>query len=229
MPGSIAMRNKRLRCLPFLLVLAACGAPPVTQLPSAPVAALPAPPLAKHQYPIDTAASLIVVTVRRGGPLARLGHDHVIASRTISGYVDPKAGIAEFGFRLDQMSVDETALRREAGLDTQPNQDAIDGTRNNMLTRVLDAERYPVVQLKVRRNEGAGSMLLTVTLHGVTRNFLVPTVVEGKPNELAASGKLVLKQTDFGITPMSVLGGAMVVQDPMELSFRIVARRPGAA
>jgi polyisoprenoid-binding protein YceI len=219
MPGLIAMQNKHLRCLPLLLVLAACGAPPVAQLPSAPVAALPAPPLAKGHYAIDTAASLIVVTVRRGGPLARLGHD----------YVDPKAGIAELSFRLDQMSVDETVLRREAGLDTQPNQDAIDGTRNNMLKRVLDAERYPVVQLKVRRNEGEGSMLLTVTLHGVTRNFMVPTVVEGKPNELTASGKLVLKQTDFGITPMSVLGGAMVVQDPMELSFRIVARKPGAA
>lgn len=221
------MRNRRY--LPLLLVLAACGAPQVAPPPGAPAAALPAAPLAKHQYAIDTANSLIVITVRRGGPLARLGHDHVIASRTISGYVDPKAGIAEFGFRLDQMSVDETGLRREAGLDTQPNQDAIDGTRKNMLTRVLDAERYPVVQLKVRRNEGEGAMLLTVTLHGMTRSFIVPTIVEGKANELTASGKLVLKQSEFGITPMSVLGGAMVVQDPMELSFRIVARRPGAA
>jgi hypothetical protein len=62
-------------------------------------------------------------------------------------------------------------------------------------------------------------------MHGVTRSFTVPTIIEDKPGELVASGQLVLKQSEFGITPMSVLGGAMVVQDPMELRFRIVARR----
>jgi hypothetical protein len=33
-----------------------------------------------------------------------------------------------------------------------------------------------------------------------------------------------LKQTDFGLTPFSVMGGAMSVLDPMELRFDLTAR-----
>ncbi len=178
----------------------------------------------KPIYRINTAQSLITVTVRRGGALARLGHDHVIASRTISGFVAPDAGRAHFHFRLDQMTVDEPALRSAAGLDTQPSADAIEGTRANMLGRVLEAERYPVVLLYAQRAPGKPGMLrLSVTLHGVTRSYDVATAIRQDKSTLVASGDIRLLQTDFGITPMSVLKGAMVVQDPMELRFTIVA------
>jgi hypothetical protein len=163
------------------------------------------------------------ITVRRGGALARLGHDHVIASRTLAGFVAPDAGRADFHFRLDQLSVDEAALRAAAGLDTQPSADAVAGTRANMLTRVLEAERYPVVMLHAERLGAAGMVRLRVTLHGVTRSVDVPARVERTAATLTASGDLRLLQSDFGITPMSVMGGAMTVQDPMELQFRIVA------
>jgi len=33
-----------------------------------------------------------------------------------------------------------------------------------------------------------------------------------------------LNQTDFGITPLSVLGGAIQVQDKLDLRFHIVAQ-----
>lgn len=177
----------------------------------------------KKIYAIDAAQSLITITVRRGGALARLGHDHVIASRTVQGFVAPDAGRADFHFRLDQMSVDEPALRTAAGLDTQPSADAIEGTRTNMLNRVLEAERFPVVMLHVERLVQAGMMRLTVTLHGVARNIDVPVKLDQAASKLAASGSLTLLQSDFGITPMSVMGGAMTVQDRMELQFSIVA------
>ncbi|MDQ1831243.1 YceI family protein [Massilia scottii] len=173
---------------------------------------------------IDTAKSLITVTVRRGGTFARMGHDHVIASRSIEGFVAPDAGRADFRFRLDQMTVDETALRTKAGLTTQPDDDAIAGTRTNMLTRVLEAERYPLVTLHAERAAGKDDTLrLTVNLHGVSRTVEVPTTIERSNGGVTASGALTLLQSDFGITPMSVMGGALTVQDPMELAFRIVA------
>jgi hypothetical protein len=178
----------------------------------------------KKVYTIDAAQSLITITVRRGGALARLGHDHVIASRTLQGFVAPDAGRADFHFRLDQMSVDEPALRTAAGLDTQPSADAIEGTRTNMLNRVLEAERFPVVMLHVERLVQAGLMRLTVTLHGVARTIDVPVKLDQAASRLAASGSLTLLQSEFGITPMSVMGGAMTVQDRMELQFAIVAR-----
>ena len=172
---------------------------------------------------IDPAQSEVVVTVRRGGALARFGHDHVVASRGSEGFAAPSAGRADFHFRLDQMTVDEAALRRAANLDTQPSADAIAGTRTNMLTRVLEAERFPLVVLAARQLAGA-PLQLSITLHGVTRTVAAPTRIDTTPEGMVASGTLQLRQSDFGITPMSVMGGAMTVQDTLELRYRIVAR-----
>lgn len=180
---------------------------------------------------IDPARSEIVVTVRRGGALARLGHDHVVASHAITGMVAPRAGRADLGFRLDQLVVDEAPLRALARLDTQPSPEAIAGTRTNMLTRVLDAERFPDVSLAVTGAPLAGpltgvplTLTLAVTLHGVTRSVATQAQVTVDPaGSLSASGTLALRQSDFGITPMSILNGAMTVQDAMELRYSIVA------
>ena len=176
-------------------------------------------------YRIDAARSLIAVTVRRGGPFARFGHDHVVASRSVSGWVAPRTGRTDFQFRLDQLSVDEKPLRDAAGLDTNPSADDIAGTRANMLGKVLDAARYPVVSLHAQRIAGVpGSLRLTVTLHGVTRVLDVPARIETSDAAVSAAGTLRLLQSDFGITPMSIMGGALSVQDAMEMRFSIVAR-----
>jgi len=214
-----------------VLILAGCTplpppAPVATPLaaPAAAVAAAPAatPVPAAAPLQIDSAASLIAVTVRRGGVLARLGHDHVVAARTITGTVTPAEHRAQFQFRLDQMTVDEPALRAIAGLDKQPSQDAIDGTRTNMLTRVLDADRYPLVQVQVT---GAGPLLrAAITLHGVTREYDIPVAIDQQDGSLTVTGTVSLKQTDFGLVPFSVMGGAMAVQDQLELRFTLVAR-----
>ncbi|TWI67644.1 YceI-like domain-containing protein [Pseudoduganella lurida] len=174
--------------------------------------------------------ALVAVTVRRGGALARLGHDHVVAARRIAGYADPRQGRAVLRFRLDEMTVDEAGLRQEAGLAKQPSADAIAGTRENMLTKVLDAARFPFVEIRAQRLAGDTAHLQTdITLHGVTRRYLVPSVLATAPAGLVARGTLVLKQTDFGITPFSVLGGAMAVQDDMEIRFVIPVTAPGSS
>lgn len=221
------MKPFRLYLLPLLL-LAACAAkaplPPPVPVETGAAWYQQAARSGKKIYAIDSAQSLITITVRRGGALARLGHDHVVASRSVAGFVAPDAGRADFHFRLDQMTVDETALRLAAGLDTQPSLEAIEGTRENMLKRVLEAARYPVVLLHAERVRGKDGVLrLTVTLHGVERTIDTPVVIEHSKTSVTASGELRLRQTDFGITPMSVMGGAMVVQDTMELRFKIVA------
>jgi polyisoprenoid-binding protein YceI len=219
------------RALLIAVLLAGCAAaPPREQL------ALPAPDNAASWYQqaeaagakvlvVDPAQSLITVTVRRGGPMAQLGHDHVVASRGVTGFAAPAEGRADFSFRLDQMTVDEPALRTEAHLDTQPSAEAVAGTRSNMLTRVLEADRFPVVVLHARLIAGSSpAFRLAITLHGVTRELIVPASVVDTADGVTASGALTLVQSDFGITPMSILGGAITVQDPMELRFRIVAR-----
>ena len=212
-------------CSPFAPPPAALAPVPATQAGAMPAPAWQQPGMRLLQ--IDPQASLLTITVRRGGALARLGHDHVIASRTLQGVVAPAPGRAAFRFRLDEMSVDEDGLRQAAGLTTTPSADAVAGTRQNMLVRVLDAERYPWVRVDARRSGGSEVLDADITVHGVTRAVQVPVRIEAgaEGGSLQASGTLLLKQSDFGIVPFAILGGAMAVQDQMELAFRITARR----
>lgn len=222
-------------------LLAACSpfsAPPAVQLPGPPApAAGPAMETPSWQQSdtrmlrIAPQESLLTITVRRGGALARLGHDHVVASRTLQGTVAPALGRAQFQFRLDEMSVDEEGLRQAAGLTTTPSADAIAGTRHNMLVRVLDAERYPWVRIEARSTGSKALLDADITLHGVTRTVQVPVQITqaAAGRSLQASGSLLLKQSDFGIVPFAILGGAMAVQDQMELAFRITATDDAAA
>ena len=239
LPSSLPMpsQNRRLSSAIRSTVLLACAVlAACTPLPPAPAQApAPAAPAALPAWQrqgvqllhIAPEESLLTITVRRGGALARLGHDHVIASRTLQGVVTPAPGRAQFQFRLDQMSVDEEGLRQAAGLTTTPSADAIAGTRHNMLVRVLDAERYPWVSIEARRTGDNEVFEADITLHGVTRTVQLPVRVEQAADGrgLQASGSLLLKQSDFGIVPFAILGGAMAVQDQMELAFRITARQ----
>lgn len=212
-------------------LLAGCAQPTAPPAPaqtppapvSAPTAAHPAAPAPGGMLQVDPARSLIAVTVRRGGALARLGHDHLVAVRTLEGIVDPARNSADLQFRLDQMTVDEAELRLAAGLEKQPSADAIDGTRHNMLHKVLDALRYPLVQIHAER-AAADLLRVAITLHGVTRTLQVPAHTENDHGATTVSGTLTLRQTDFGLVPFSVLAGAMAVQDPLELRFTIVAK-----
>jgi polyisoprenoid-binding protein YceI len=226
-------RHSIFRRLLGAAVLCALGA--CSQLPApAPAATAPAPAAAQSPAPaapaigpqlqIDTAQSLIAVTVRRGGVLARLGHDHVVASHKITGTVSPAQNRADFQFRLDEMKIDESDLRQIAGLEKQPSADAIDGTRHNMLTKVLDAERYPVVSIHAERGAAGQPLQVSITLHGVTRTMAIPVELREENGAIRVQGTVTLNQSDFGLTPFSVMSGAMAVLDPMELRFDLTAR-----
>jgi hypothetical protein len=182
----------------------------------------------KPVYRIDPAQSLVAIEVRRGGSLARLGHDHVVASHDVTGYIAPGEGRADLYIALARMQIDEPALRKEAGFDTQPTESDIEGTRSNMLTHVLDAEKYPfaVVAVKdVDAMEKKATLAVAITVHGKTRVFQVPSEIEIDEKSVGVSGKLAFNQTDFGITPYALLGGAIAVKDGLALRFRIRARR----
>lgn len=229
---------RRIAAAALLCIFAACsqlprpaqdGAPPQPPAPPMPApvpddASKSASPDAGPVLTIDSTKSLIAVTVRRGGALARLGHDHLVASHDVTGTVRPSQNRADFQFRLDQMKVDEPDLRHQAGLDTQPSADAIDGTRTNMLTKVLDAERYPLVTVHAARGAAGDPLDVAITLHGITRSYRIPVDLREENGAISVSGALTLNQTDFGLIPFSVMGGAMAVQDRMELRFTLIAK-----
>jgi len=176
-------------------------------------------------FRVDPASSIIVVEVRRAGSLARLGHDHVVASHDVRGYVEPDAGRADLYVALDRLVVDQPELRKQAGFDTEPTAEAIAGTRRNMLEKTLEAGRYPYASIGVRRAAGTTAADVSIALHGTTRTMRVPMAVTESAEAIAVDGELALRQTDFGITPLSVVGGAIQVQDEVKLRFDIRARR----
>lgn len=176
---------------------------------------------------VEPGRSRITLTVRRGGTLAQFGHDHVVASQALQGYVAPAQGRGDLYLALDSLTVDDAALRAEAGFTTQPSADDIAGTRANMLTKVLQTQQFPFVLIHVRAPTALASdtpLAVDITLHGVTRSFSVPARVQAQPGGLQVSGMLAFDQSSFGITPFSILGGAIQVQDRVELRFDVQAR-----
>jgi hypothetical protein len=177
-------------------------------------------------FSIDSVRSLVTIQVYRAGSLARVGHDHVIAGHNVIGYVAPDDGRADLYLRLDELVVDEPELRAQAKLETHPSAEDIAGTRSNMLAG-LEADRHPfaLVRISGSATRGDAPLEAAVTLHGVTRSTEVPVSLASSGEELSASGRVRLRQTDFGVKPLSVLGGALQVQDDFDLAFSIRARR----
>jgi hypothetical protein len=218
-------------------ILAACAQLPRVEAPSAPPAEFPeayylqALKQGKPVFRVESRESLVVIEVRRSGSLARLGHDHVVASREVVGYVAPDEGRADLYVALARMQVDEPALRAEAGLDTQPGESDVEGTRANMLEKVLEAEKFPFALVGVsgaNARRGDVPLSVTITLHGSTRTLQVPARIDADADRMSVTGTFSFDQTDFGITPYSLLGGAIAVQNRVDLRFRIIARAPGA-
>ena len=232
------MRSKALRLAVTAALLSAvlAGCAPLLRGPAPAPAAPPADfpegyyrealAQGKPVFRVDPAESLIVIEVRRSGSLARLGHDHVVASHEVGGYVAPDEGRADLYVALARLAVDEAALRAEAGFDAQPTESDIEGTRANMLEKVLEAEKFPFALIRVSgADAGRGDVALSVaiTLHGNTRTLRVPARIDADAGGMNVSGRLSFDQTDFGITPYSLLGGAIAVNNRVELRFRIMS------
>jgi polyisoprenoid-binding protein YceI len=61
-----------------------------------------------------------------------------------------------------------------------------------------------------------------LTLHGVSRPLTLPVHVE-RAGTLVASGRTSIRQTDYGIKPVSV-AGVVNVRNEVEVEFRFTAR-----
>jgi YceI-like domain len=179
-------------------------------------------------FRVDPARSLVVIEVRRGGSLAQFGHDHVVASHDTVGSIAPDQGRADLWVPLDALVVDEPALRAEAGFVTQPSPDDIASTRRNMLEKVLETDRHPYALIAVTDVGASGSakqLRVAITLHGMTRSVDTAAQFEKTAEEVSVTGTIAIDQSQFGIAPFSVFGGAIAVQDRLNIAFRLRARR----
>jgi len=191
------------------------------------------PPTGVTVYKIDPDRSRLRVLVYRSGALARLGHDHVILAHGLGGWVaNPgKPAAASFYLRLpvDEFVVDDAEARAQAGPEfADPvDDDAKAGTRHNMLgPALLNATLHPLIQIHAVSFAGTEPNLqatVIVSIAGHDSTQVVPLHLRRAAGEVAASAEFPLRQTDLGLTPFSVMMGALRVEDQMQISLELVA------
>ena len=67
----------------------------------------------------------------------------------------------------------------------------------------------------------------TISVVGHSRSLELPIQINADSKKIHAWGEFTLLQSEFGIEPYSVLGGALRVKDEIEVVFSLVARRSG--
>ncbi|MEM8983789.1 MAG: YceI family protein [Pseudomonadota bacterium] len=217
------------------LGIVACSAAPPIEPRQSTGAAAPATAQAER-YVVNGDASDIELKIYRGGRLAALGHNHIISVADLSGefYVssDWQQTAGMVSFPVAALRIDEPARRDAAGPEfaSEPSAKDIAGTQRNMLSeRLLNGERFPTIGLaiaRITRSDDAVVATLLVTIREQTSSIEVPVKVTIDANRLTASGTTTLSQRELGLTPFSVMLGALEVQDAIDVRFSVRAERP---
>jgi polyisoprenoid-binding protein YceI len=167
--------------------------------------------------PIDVEHSTLTVFVYKSGLFSAFADDHVIRAPLASGIIsaDPPFGV-EVSVRSANLMVLDPGL-------------AI-GKRSEVQARmlgpeVLDSEKYPNIEFASTAIESVGTDRWTVTgrltIHGVTQS----TKFSVARRDGRYRGTAVLKQRDFGIEPISIVGGTVKVKDELRVEFDIVSQK----
>jgi polyisoprenoid-binding protein YceI len=185
-------------------------------------------PAAEQGYTVVAEASAVRIHVGRSGVFGFAGHNHEVVAPVAQGTViaDP----ADLSRSSVTLSFDAAALTVTG--EGEPAQDVPKVQAKMVGPDVLDAARFPSITFRSRsvagKEAGAGVYDLQVTgdleLHGVSRSLTLPLRVELTGEGLTASGKTALRQTDYGMKPVSAGGGTVKVKNEIRVDFRIVAR-----
>ena len=177
------------------------------------------------RYRVDASQSRFIVKAFAGGLLSGLAHDHTIAIRDFTGeasftYVTVSPASLQLTVKADSLAVTDKI--------SDSDRQKIQATMRN---EVLEVDKYPDITLKStnvvasRTGEGHYDAVISadLTLHGVTRNVSIPAKLVFNADNLRAQGSFSLRQTSYGIKPVSIAAGTIKVKDEVKFSFEIVA------
>ncbi len=220
------MSNSRSsRFVTLRLLLHFCGAVVLALLSAITAAAVQGP----STFSIDAADSRVVIEVGKSGAFSFAGHNHEVLAPAVTGHVTVNPG--DWSRSAVVLQFDASALKVTGKGD--PPSDVPQVQSVMMSDKVLDVKRFPVVAFKSRRITAtpgsAGAMDLVIegelTLHGQTRPATVRATSTLQPGGLSARGAFTIKQTDFGMEPVTAAGGAVRVKDDVQVQFDLRARR----
>ncbi len=183
--------------------------------------------------PIDTAKSRVQVLVMKKGKLERIGHNHVIENRNLTGEViwdgRPENVRASLSLPVEQFIVDDAELRKKAGKGFEDEVQVSDilSIRRTMLgDRVLAAAEFPAIKITIQGVSAPSidqAVDISLTIRGVTKTFRTAARIYEHEGTVLISGRLSLRQSDFGITPITLLLGKLTIQDTVRINYALEA------
>jgi polyisoprenoid-binding protein YceI len=178
------------------------------------LAVLSSVPAANSRRPIDTAHSHLTIHVGKAGLFSSFGHEHEISAPVARGEVATAAPeFVEFTVETAKMKVEDPQESESTRADVQ---------KTMIGPQVLDASKYPdihfISESVEKKDNSHWKVYGKLTLHGQTKQIVVETSLENDHYR----GKVLLKQTDYGITPIKVAGGTINVKDELEIDFDIM-------
>lgn len=201
--------------LTWLLVQAASGAPQGPQV-----------------FTIDAAASHVVIHVGKTGMFGFAGHAHEVLAPSVTGRVS----VEPDDWQRSSVSLEFDVAALKVDGKGEPPADVPQVQQVMLSEQVLDVKRFPTVAFRSRRVSAApqaanGAVLAIegdLTLHGVTRPLTIHASATRQAERLTTRGTFVIKQTDFGIRPVTAGGGTVKVKDEVQVEFVLEARRSGS-
>jgi polyisoprenoid-binding protein YceI len=182
--------------------------------------------LAPLKFQIDPAASRFTVQAFATGLLSAFGHNPRISIRDYEGEMEfvpesyEKASV-KITLQMGAMEVlDEMKRDDRKKLET------------DMYQSVLDVDQFPTAvfeskQIMVQKLSDLvqAHVVGELSFHGVTRDEVIDARVTNMGTMLRASGEFTLRQSDYGIKPVSFAAGALRLKDELKFQFELVARQ----
>ncbi len=181
------------------------------------------------EFIVDPGSSTVTIEVGKTGMLGFAGHNHEVTSQGVSGKVSLDSG--DITRSAVSLEIDAASLRVTGKGD--PAADVPEVQKVMLSDRVLDVARFPTISFRSRRvsrieGTGASTRLQIegdLTLHGVTRPVTITPDVAVASDGLTARARFSIKQTDFGIHPVTAGGGTVRVRDEVDIAFVVRARK----
>jgi polyisoprenoid-binding protein YceI len=171
--------------------------------------------IAQSKREIDTEKSVMTVRVYKTGLFSGFAHNHEIHAPVANGSFDEQQPAVEFRVQAASLRVVDPGVSESERSQVQ----------SNMLgPKVLDTQKFTEIAFRSTQiekiSDGKWVVSGDLTLHGVTK--AVKVNVEGGDGRYR--GDAQLRQRDFGITPISIGGGAVKVKDEVRVEFEIVGK-----
>jgi len=165
---------------------------------------------------IDLRRSTIAIHVGKAGLFSAAAHEHWIIAPISSGTLR-ESPVPHVDFTVETAKM---TVKPDPKVDAKT-QATI---QKDMEDMTLETKKFPDITFRSRRIDKLGEGQWTVegdlSLHGITK----PVTLTVKRTGDSYNTRTVLKQTDFGIKPISLGGGTIRVKNEIEIECQIFAR-----